>query len=47
VTTEVRIPYELEGKPKGLVRKNGRWLWRTTVPANGEVALEYRLKAVR
>lgn len=47
VTAEVRIASELAGKPKGLVRKNGRWLWRTTVPANGEAKLEYRLKAAR
>ena len=44
VTSEILIPYELAGQPKVLTRKNGGWMWRATVPANGEVVLDYRLK---
>lgn len=47
VTTEILIPFEMAGTTKGLTRKNGAWLWRATVPANGEVKLVYRLKAER
>ena len=44
VTAEILIPYELANTPKGLTRKNGGWMWRTTVPANGEAGLGYDLK---
>ena len=47
VTAEILIPYELANTPKGLVRKNGGWMWRTTVPANGTAALGYDLKVDR
>lgn len=47
VTAEILIPYELANTPKGLVRKNGGWMWRTTVPANGEAGLGYELKIDR
>ena len=47
VTAEILIPYELANTPKGLVRKNGGWMWRTTVPANGTAALGYDLKVER
>lgn len=46
ITAEILIPYELANTPKGLVRKNGGWMWRTTVPAGGEAGLEYDLKIV-
>ena len=44
VTAEILIPYELANTPKGLVRKNGGWMWRTVVPANGTAALTYQVK---
>ena len=47
VTAEILIPYELANTPKGLVRKNGGWMWRTVVPANGTAALAYDLKVDR
>jgi hypothetical protein len=47
IIAEILIPYELANTPKGLVRKNGGWMWRTTVPANGEVGLGYELKTDR
>jgi hypothetical protein len=47
VTAEILIPYELANTPKGLVRKNGGWMWRTTVPANGEAGLGYELRVGR
>jgi hypothetical protein len=47
ITAEILIPYELANIPKGLVRKNGGWMWRTTVPANGEAELRYNLKLER
>ncbi len=47
VIAEIFIFDELANKPKGLVRKNGGWMWRTTVPANGEAALAYELKGER
>lgn len=47
VSAEILIPYELANTPKGLVRKNGGWMWRTTVPANGEAALGYELRVGR
>ncbi len=47
VDAEIMIPYELRGSPKGLVRKDGGWLWRATVPANGTASLRYALKLER
>ena len=47
IMAEIRIEYELANIPKGLVRKNGDWLWRTTVPANGEARLGYKLRVER
>lgn len=47
IIAEIFIPYELVSRPKGLVRKNGDWMWRTTVLANGEAGLSYELKIDR
>ncbi len=47
ITAEILIPYELANTPKGLVRKNGGWMWRTTVPAGGEAGLGYELRVGR
>jgi hypothetical protein len=47
ITAEILIPYELANTPKGLVRKNGGWMWRTVVPANGEAGLGYDVKVDR
>ena len=47
VSAEILIPYELANTPKGLVRKNGGWMWRTTVPAGGEAGLGYELRVGR
>ena len=47
VTAEILIPYELANTPKGLVRKNGGWMWRTMVPAGGEAGLGYELRVDR
>jgi hypothetical protein len=47
IIAEIIIPYELANTPKGLVRKNGGWMWRTVVPANGEAGLGYDLKVER
>lgn len=47
ITAEILIPYELANIPKGLVRKSGGWIWRTTVPANGEAGLDYELRFER
>jgi hypothetical protein len=47
VIAEILIPYELANTPKGLVRKNGGWMWRTTVPAGGEAGLGYDVKVER
>jgi hypothetical protein len=33
---------ELTGFPRGVVREDGKWLWRVTVPANGSRTLSYR-----
>lgn len=47
IIAEILIPYELAAPPKDMVRKNGGWMWRTTVPANGAVTREYGLKIMR
>lgn len=47
ITAEILIPYELANIPEGLVRKSGGWIWRTTVPANGEAGLDYELRFER
>lgn len=41
---EIIIPSELANTPKRLLRKNGGWMWQTTVRANGKAELEYALK---
>ena len=33
---------KLTGFPKGVVREDGKWVWRVTVPANGSRTLSYR-----
>jgi hypothetical protein len=47
IIAEILIPYELVNTPKGLTRKNGGWMWRTTVPANGEAGLSYDVRIER
>jgi hypothetical protein len=44
---EVKIPYQLTGKPKDLVKIDGVPTWKVTVPANGERTLFYELKLDR
>lgn len=44
VVAEILLPDELADKPRGLTRKNGRWMWRTTVAANSEGRLDYQLE---
>jgi hypothetical protein len=44
VNAEVKIPFELIGKPKGVGKVDGIPTWKTTLPANGEAALSYVIK---
>ncbi len=34
----------LTSPSRRLTRRDGLWLWKTTVPANGAVTLDYRLR---
>ena len=36
---------KLSGFPKGVVREDGKWIWRVTVPANGSRTLTYLVRA--
>ena len=47
VNTEVEIPFDLRGKPKGIRKVDGMPTWGATVPANGEVNFEFTLKLSR
>ncbi len=47
ITSEMLLPSELSKKPSGLKRKNGGWLWRETVPANGQSVLAFETKPAR
>jgi hypothetical protein len=44
VNAEVKIPFQLRGKPKHLAMVDGVPTWRGAVPANGETAFTYTLK---
>jgi hypothetical protein len=44
VKIEVKIPFELKGTSKDVVKVDGVPTWKTTVPANGEAALFYTLR---
>ena len=47
ITSEIQIPFELSKKPSGLKRKNGGWMWRQSVPPNGQSVLEFATKQAR
>ncbi len=47
VNTEVEIPFDLRGKPKGIRKVDGMPTWGATVPANGEVSFEFTLQLSR
>ncbi len=44
VNIEVEIPYEVKGKPKGVSKVDGIPTWKATIPANGEIKLNFDLK---
>lgn len=44
VNIEVEIPYEVKGKPKGVAKVDGVPTWKATIPANGEIKLNFDLK---
>ncbi len=44
VNIEIAIPFELRGKPPGVVKIDGVPTWKAIVPANGEAVLYYELK---
>jgi hypothetical protein len=44
VTIEVKLPTNLRGKPQNVVKIDGVLRWKTTVAANGDAVLEYRVE---
>ncbi|MFK7841352.1 MAG: DUF4139 domain-containing protein [Sphingorhabdus sp.] len=44
VTFEMKIPYEVSGRIKGISKIDGVPTWRVTVPANDEAKLRYTIK---
>jgi hypothetical protein len=44
VTFEMKIPYEISGRVKGIEKIDGVPTWRVTVPANDEAKLDYTVK---
>jgi hypothetical protein len=44
VNAEIKIPFDLRSKPKGLDEIDDLPTWKSKVPANGEVSFEFTLK---
>ncbi len=44
VNAEIKIPFELNAKPKDISKVDGVPTWKVTIPANGDAALSYEVK---